>query len=156
MSREYPPYPIPAVAALVVRGDDVLLVLRRNPPSAGRWSVPGGVQEVGERVIEALRREVCEETGLDIEAARLVDVGDIVERDAEGAVRYHYVIAYYAARPAGGALHPGDDVRAARWASLDAAAALGVHPRLLALLAAACGCVDHEAAYNGDDAGPVR
>ena len=99
MRRRYPEMPVPAVGALVVDGDRVLLVLRRNPPYAGQWSIPGGVQEVGETLIEAVRREVVEETGLSVGDIGLLDVGDLLEYDKEGRVEYHYVITYFRCHP---------------------------------------------------------
>jgi ADP-ribose pyrophosphatase YjhB (NUDIX family) len=137
MSRRYPDAPRPAVAALIVSQGRVLGVLRRNPPAAQTWSVPGGAQEVGERVEDALHREVREETGLAIEDVRLVDVGDVLEHDAEGDVQYHYLIVDYRAYVAGGDLCAGDDVEAARWMTLEEAAELGMSTRLLTLLSRA-------------------
>jgi ADP-ribose pyrophosphatase YjhB (NUDIX family) len=134
MKREYPQAPLPAVAALVVREDAVLLVLRHNPPHAGEWSVPGGAQDVGEGVTAALRREVREETGLRVDDLRLLDVGDIVERDETGRVRYHYLVVYFRARPTGGTLAPGDDVDDVRWVDLEGAASLGISSRLRELI----------------------
>lgn len=137
MSRRYPDAPRSAVAALIVSQGRVLGVLRRNPPAAQTWSVPGGAQEVGERVEAALHREVREETGLDIEDVRLVDVGDVLAYDVEGRVRYHYLIVYYRAHVAGGDLCAGDDVGAVRWMTLEEAADLGMSSRLRSLLSQA-------------------
>ena len=148
MQRHYPQAPISAVAALVISEGRVLLILRRNPPSAGQWSVPGGVQELGEPVIEAVRREVREETGLEIADLRLLDVGDILLHDAEGRIEYHYVITYYLAHPARGQLRAGDDVGDARWVALDEIAALELSPRLLELVSMAVS-VDAKAMNSG-------
>lgn len=140
MSRVYPQAPIPAVAALLTDGaGKLLLVLRRNPPYAGTWSLPGGKQELGERVEEALRREVREETGLEIGAPELLSVQDMIVRDSEARVQYHYVITYYRATVTGGRLAPGDDVAEARWYTLSQLLTLDVSRRLLRLARQALG-----------------
>ena len=100
----------------------VLLIERGRPPGEGLWTVPGGKLEPGETLVQAVAREVREETGLTAEIGPLVCV---VERIAEG---YHYVILDYLARVVGGARAaapetagggprpaPGDDVRDARY-----------------------------------------
>ena len=66
MSREYPDYPRVGVGAVVLRGDRVLLVRRGGQPSSGKWSLPGGIVELGETTIDAVRREVAEECGCEI------------------------------------------------------------------------------------------
>jgi 8-oxo-dGTP diphosphatase len=64
MSREYPERPVVGVGAVVWRGDSVLLIRRGKPPRLGQWSLPGGAQQLGETLEEAIAREVREETGL--------------------------------------------------------------------------------------------
>jgi mutator protein MutT len=96
-----------AVGAIVIeqRGDGpyVLLVQRANPPMAGEWSLPGGKLEWGERLEDAVAREVREETGLEVRVGRLVEVVEVVE------AAFHYVILDYACEPTGGTLRPGGD-----------------------------------------------
>jgi ADP-ribose pyrophosphatase YjhB (NUDIX family) len=89
----------------------VLLVERGTPPGEGLWSVPGGKLEPGETLVQAVAREVREETGLVVEVGTLACV---VERMGDD---YHYVILDYLARPIGGKLAAGSDVRAARFVS---------------------------------------
>jgi 8-oxo-dGTP diphosphatase len=115
MSREYPDYPRVGVGAVVLDGDRVLLVQRGGAPLPGKWSVPGGLVELGETTAEAARREVAEECGLEIELVDLAGVLDRVVRDADGRVRYHWVLVDYLAVSRGGRLCAGDDAADARW-----------------------------------------
>jgi 8-oxo-dGTP diphosphatase len=117
MPREYPSAPLPSVGAVVLKGDKVLLVLRRHEPSQGRWSIPGGVVELGETIREAARREVMEECGLEIETGDVIDVVDAIVRDDKGAVRYHYVLTDLLATYVRGELVVGSDISDARWVS---------------------------------------
>jgi 8-oxo-dGTP diphosphatase len=118
MKRDYPPSPIVGVGAVIQDAGRVLLVRRGKEPARGIWTFPGGAVELGEPVEVAVRREVLEETGLEIEVERVLVVVDRIDRDQEGLVRYHYVIVDYLARPVGGSLQAGDDVDGALWAGL--------------------------------------
>ena len=117
MKRDYPPAPIVAVGAIILNDDRIVLIRRGKEPSRGLWTFPGGAVELGEPVREAVRREVQEETGLEIEVGEVALVLDSVSRDPDGRVQYHYVIIDFYARPVGGALRPGSDVSDVRWAS---------------------------------------
>ena len=119
MSREYPDRPVVGVGVLVWRGDRVLLVRRGGPPRQGEWSLPGGVQELGETVFEAAAREVLEETGLDVAPQEVVTVVDTVTRDDDGGVRYHYTLVEVSAEWRGGEPRAADDAADVRWAGLD-------------------------------------
>ena len=65
--RAYPDRPFLAVSAVIVRDGKILIVRRARPPAQDRYTLPGGVVEVGETLIEAITREVEEETALSIE-----------------------------------------------------------------------------------------
>lgn len=93
----------------------MLLVLRGQDPSRGKWSIPGGVLELGESVEQAARREVREECGLEIEVGDVVEVSDSIVRDEDGRIRYHYVLIDVIARYLGGEVTVGSDVEDARW-----------------------------------------
>ena len=97
------------VGAVVFRGDDVLLIKRGKPPFKGQWSIPGGGLHHGERVADAVRREVREETGLDIEIIGLLDVFDALPDGADGDFKCHTVIIDYVAECASGEPVAGDD-----------------------------------------------
>lgn len=107
-------HPVPAVAAVVVRDGEILLVRRGKEPSKGKWSVPGGSVEWGETLAQAVKREVREETGLETEVGDVAGVYDLMPTGADG-VQYHYVIIDFFAQPTGGTLTPGSDADDARW-----------------------------------------
>jgi ADP-ribose pyrophosphatase YjhB (NUDIX family) len=119
VSREYPSRPIVGVGALILNQGRLLLVKRGAQPGQGKWSIPGGLVELGERVEEAVVREVKEECGLDIEVERLIDVFDSITRDEKGRVQYQFVVVNFLAKIRGGTLKNADDVLEARWVSLD-------------------------------------
>jgi 8-oxo-dGTP diphosphatase len=102
---------VPCVGAVVHDDEHRLLVVRRGrAPAAGRWSLPGGRVEAGETDADAVRREVREETGLDVLVGRRVGT---VERDGPDGLVYD--IRDYACSVTGGRLRPGDDASEVRW-----------------------------------------
>lgn len=134
MSREYPDYPRVGVGAVVLRGEEVLLVRRGGQPSAGKWSLPGGLVELGETSIDAVCREVREECGLDITVVDVAGVVDRVVRDAGGRVRYHYVLVDYLARSTSDVLCAGTDAADARWVRIDEVMTLDVTDGIMAMI----------------------
>ncbi len=124
--REYPAAPLVGVGAVVVDGGRVLLVQRGRPPALGRWSLPGGLVDVGEPLEAAVRREVAEECGLAVDVHGLVGVVDRIIRDPGGRVRYHYVLLDYLATPTAGRAEAGSDALAVQWCEPDALGALDV------------------------------
>jgi ADP-ribose pyrophosphatase YjhB (NUDIX family) len=102
------------IGAVIVEDGRVLLVRRGHEPLKGHWSLPGGVLEVGESLHAGLVREVKEETGLTVEPIELIELLDRIHRDGE-RIRYHYVIADYLCRIAGGALQAASDADEVRW-----------------------------------------
>lgn len=122
--RAYPDRPWVGVGVVVWRDDRVLLVRRGKPPREGQWSLPGGAQHVGETVFETARREILEETGLDVTSLEVITVVDAITRDAAGAVQYHYTLVEVSAAWTGGEAVCGDDALDARWATVEEAVAL--------------------------------
>ncbi len=114
-SRRYPARPILGVGALILRDDSILLVERGNEPLKGYWSLPGGAVEAGERLEEAVRREVREETGLEIDAISMFEIFERIIRDNEGRPEYHYVLIDYICRAADGTAAAASDVSRVAW-----------------------------------------
>ena len=117
--REYPARPIVGIGVVVLRDASVLLVRRGKPPNVGSWTLPGGAQEVGETAEAAARRELLEETGIEVGPLQLAGTVDSIRRDAEERVQYHYTIIDFCARWAAGEPQAGSDVTEAVWAPLD-------------------------------------
>lgn len=118
--REYPHAPIAGVAAVVVRGREILLIRRGREPMRGAWSLPGGALELGETTAEGIVREIVEETGLEVRPVEIVATLDRIVRDEEGRVRFHYVLVeWLCVVEDGEGMIPicGDDAIEARWVS---------------------------------------
>jgi len=113
--RRYPERPILGVGAIIADGGSVVLVERGTEPLKGVWSLPGGIVEVGESLKDAVRREVREETGLDVEPLSVVEVFERIIPDCNGRTEYHYVLIDYLCRPTGGELRADSDASDARW-----------------------------------------
>lgn len=134
MKGQYPNFPRVAVGAVVFKDERVLLVRRGKAPACGQWAIPGGSVRLGETLQAAAEREIREETGICIIAGRPVYTFDVVERDAENRIRYHYVIVDLEAVYQGGAVRPGDDALEARWVAAHELKALAVNRHTRQLL----------------------
>lgn len=136
--RRFPPRPLVGVAAVVFRGERVLLVRRGTPPRQGEWSLPGGLQQLGETVAEAARREVREETGIDADPIGLVDVVDLIERTApEAPATYHYTLVEMLAVWRRGEAEAGDDAADVAWFDPERVPALGLWSETARIIALA-------------------
>lgn len=139
LEREFPIAPLVGVGAVIVHEGRVLLVQRGREPMKGRWTIPGGLVEIGEALDAAVVRETREETGLEVEPIALVELLDRIHRE-EGRVRYHYVIADYLCRLVGGTLAAADDAAAVRWverAEWNSHSALAIDPITVRVVEAA-------------------
>ena len=115
MRRDYPERPIVGVGAVIVHEGRVLLVRRNTEPLKGELSIPGGVLELGERLLDGVRREVLEETGLEIAPLEVLDVFDSIFTDERGLTQYHYVLVDYLCRVMAGEAKAGSDVNEVHW-----------------------------------------
>ena len=127
-SREYPRRPIVTAVGCVFRGDRMLLIKRGQEPSKGRWSVPGGAIELGEKIYDAVQREVREECGIEIEVVRVVNVADSIVPDESGRVWFHYVPVYVLARYVRGEAQADSDALDVRWVVREELDALDMNP----------------------------
>jgi 8-oxo-dGTP diphosphatase len=121
--RSYPSRPILAVSAAIIRDGKVLIVRRARPPARGLYTLPGGGVEVGETLFEAVKREVREETALEVEPVGLAGYREAIGGDAHGRVERHFVILPFAARWIRGELVLSEELSEAIW--LDPAAIAG-------------------------------
>jgi 8-oxo-dGTP diphosphatase len=126
VQREFPDRPIVGVGGVIVDGEKVLIVKRAHEPRQGEWSLPGGMVELGETLVDALKRELKEETGLEVEVGEVVEVFDRVHR-RDGRIQYHFVIVDYLCRPIGGALGAADDAEDVAWVAADDIERYGVN-----------------------------
>jgi len=119
--RMYPEAPIVAVGALIYDEEEkkILLIRRASDPGKGKFSIPGGVVELGENLINAVKREVMEEVNIDCEVLGVINIVNVVERDDEGRVKWHYVIIDFLAKPKSKVVKPETDALDAIWVSLD-------------------------------------
>jgi 8-oxo-dGTP diphosphatase len=117
-----PRRPEVCVGAVVVHQGRILLVRRGRGAGAGLWSIPGGRVELGERLDEAVVREVGEETGLAVVVGRWIGWVERIATD------HHFVIHDFTATLAAGTrpddAHPGDDAAELQWYEQDDLAGL--------------------------------
>ncbi|MBV9157151.1 MAG: NUDIX hydrolase [Acidobacteriaceae bacterium] len=125
-SRRYPARPVLGVGALILDEGRVLLVERGKQPLAGYWSLPGGVVETGERLEDALVREVFEETGLEVSTDSIATVFERIMPDASGTCEYHYVLIDFYCTIRGGELRAGDDSKSVQWFEIDGLSSLSM------------------------------
>ena len=113
--REYPKHPIATSLAVVFCGDKTLIIKRSKEPSLGKWSLPGGRIELGETVVDAAKRETLEETNVEIDAKKVIDVVDGIIRDNVGQVRFHYIAHYVYSLYRSGTAIASSDAADVKW-----------------------------------------
>ncbi len=98
---------------VLVENGKILLVLRGREPFKGQWATPGGRIEEGETAEECAKREMKEETGLDVEILGLTGIYSDPKRDPRGIIAAAYLV-----RRVGGSVKGGDDADEAEWFDL--------------------------------------
>lgn len=119
MKRLYPDQPVVGIGIVIVKDQKIVLIKRGNDPGKGKWSIPGGLVELGEHIDHAVIREAQEETCLTIVNPRLLDVVDNVDVDGDGKIKYHYVIVDYLVQVVGGDIAAASDAEELRWVPFD-------------------------------------
>ncbi len=115
MKRLYPNKPLIGVGAVIVCNGRILLEKRKDEPGKGKWSIPGGLVELGERAEQTVIREVREETNLEVENPELIDVVNSITFDDGGRIKYHFVIIDYFVKLKGGTVKAADDAAELKW-----------------------------------------
>jgi 8-oxo-dGTP diphosphatase len=105
------------VGGVVIADGRTLLIRRGNAPLEGQWSIPGGMLELGESIIEGVRRELAEETGIEVRVLELIEVFERVIPGDGGRTRYHFVILDYLCEVVSGEAKAASDVTDVAWAS---------------------------------------
>ena len=118
VKRLYPKQPVVGIGAVIIQNGKILLEKRKSEPGKGKWSIPGGLVELGESVSQTVVREVAEETGLEVCEPELIDVVDNVVRDENGEVKYHFVIVDYFVKLKGGNMKASSDAEELQWVPL--------------------------------------
>ncbi len=122
MKRMYPDQPVVGVGGVILNDGKILLEKRKNEPSRGKWTIPGGLVELGETLEQAVIREVEEETCLKCvegEVPKLIDVVDNIDLDSQGKVKYHFVIVDYLVKVRGSDFKTASDAADLKWVPLD-------------------------------------
>lgn len=118
--RAYPTRPLLAASVAVIREGHILLASRARPPAEGLFSLPGGLVEPGETLEEAALRELNEEVGVAASIIGFNDHVEVIERDGEGKVARHFVIASFVARWLSGEGTPSAEARQVIWVKPEA------------------------------------
>jgi len=115
LRRLYPKQPLVGIGAVIVCESKILLEKRKNEPGRGKWSIPGGLVDLGEHLEQSVIREVKEETQLNVYDPELIDAVDNVTVDDDGKVRYHFVIIDYFVKLKGGTIKASSDAEELQW-----------------------------------------
>jgi mutator protein MutT len=116
------------VGGVVITDGRVLLIRRAGPPLQGEWSIPGGLLELGESLNQGVRRELAEETGLEVRVLDLIEVFERVFPDDDGRTKYHFVILDYLCEAVSGEARAASDVTDVAWAQEDELASYSLTP----------------------------
>jgi len=115
--REYPDRPMVGVGGVVIAKDRVLLIRRGSAPLKGEWSIPGGMLEIGETIVQGVQREMLEETAIEVKVLDLIEVFERISVEEDGRAKYHFVILDYLCELLRGEPHAASDVTDVSWAT---------------------------------------
>jgi len=104
------------VGGVVIAAERALLIRRGSAPLEGEWSIPGGMLEISETIVEGVRRELLEETAIEVKVLELIEVFERITPDADGHAKYHFVILDYLCEVVRGDARAGSDVTDVAWA----------------------------------------
>jgi ADP-ribose pyrophosphatase YjhB (NUDIX family) len=138
-ARTYPQRPYLAVSAAIIRDGKVLVVRRARKPALHLYTLPGGGVETGETLMQAVMREVREETALEVEPVGLAGHREVIIRDAQDRVERHFVILSFAARWRSGEVALNEELDDARWLDPSELAGLQTTEGLAKIVEAAIG-----------------
>lgn len=127
-------FPQSAVGAVIFHKNKILLVKRGKAPAKDMWALPGGKILPSETMQQALIREIKEETNLEITVGEPVYVFDVIEKDDNQNLTYHYVIVDFECNYISGKLKAADDAIDAIWASESKFRKLNVNDKTKTLL----------------------
>jgi len=113
--REYPERPMVGVGGVVIANDRALLIRRGSAPLKGEWSIPGGMLEIGETIVQGVQRELLEETAIAVKVLDLIEVFERISPDQDGRPQYHFVILDYLCEVIRGEALAGSDVTDVAW-----------------------------------------
>lgn len=119
--REYPRAPLIGVGAVAIKDGKILLMKRAFEPGKGKWSIPGGLVEVGETLSDACAREMEEETGIKIHVLELINAYDMIVPDEASKIKYHYVLIDFLVKPIGGTERSSVEVLEMKWVTFEEA-----------------------------------
>jgi len=139
--RTYPNRPYLAVSAAIFRDGKVLVVRRARKPALNYYTLPGGGVEAGETLTQAVRREVREETALEVEPIALAGHREVIQHDAEGRTQRHFVILCFACRYVAGEPALSEELDDAQWLDPPALSGLMTTEGLAEIVKAAAGLV---------------
>ena len=135
--------PITGCSVILYQCGKILLVKRSKPPFESHWSLPGGSQNFGETLEACARRELAEETGLEVDALMHLATRDYISDDDQGP-RHHFVLTTYCGNGYEGQLKAGDDASDCAWFGLDEIAVMDTTPGLHEFLTTQTGAFAHK------------
>ncbi len=132
--RRYPKSPRVSAHVMVRKDNKVLLIKRGGEPYKGTWAPPGGGVELGETVYEAGKREVREESGVEIEIEGIQEIDDHIRRDEQGKVEVHTILIRLLSRYVSGTVKVGSDAADGGWFAIDELDGLTIRPKIKNLI----------------------